>query len=172
MAAEPPPGPGVLELIRSYAVLVVLVLVSQIILAFFIIRTVIIGRRGDSRQEALAALEELKEHNEEEAIPDKPATVFDIKDDILTNSADLDRVRFVKVHVQLGVTPEKVTEEITLIEPKIIDTIVGIISTKSVGELDDPSDKEVLKDEVKIALNKYLRQGEVVKVYLTFFLIQ
>jgi len=147
------------------------VLVVQIALAFFIIRTVIIGRQASAQKAALLALEELREP-EKEVLPDKPAKVYDLKEDLLTNSADSDRLRYVKVHVQLGVTPEKVYDEITQIEPKVIDTILGILMSKTVEEMDDPADKEVIKDEVKIALNKYLRQGEVVKVYFTAFLIQ
>jgi|GEM_PF-896197 len=174
MAAEqpaPPPGSNLREAIRNYAVLVVLVLVVQIALAFFIIRTMIIGRQDSAQKAALLAVEELKEP-EEEVLPDKPAKVYDIKEDLLTNSADSDRLRYVKVHVQLGVTPDKVYDEITQIEPKVIDTILGILMSRTVEEMDDPADKEVIKDEVKIALNKYLRQGEIVKVYFTAFLIQ
>lgn len=174
MAAEQPPASGqsVLGTIRSYAVLVALILVSQIILAFFIVQNVILARREDAGRDALAAMQELKGPEEEPIRSDKPASVVDIKEDILTNTAGTDRVRFLKVHVQLGVTPEKAGEEIGLIEPKVIDTIIGILSSKTVSELDDPADKELAKDEIKIALNKYLRQGEVVKVYLTSFLIQ
>ena len=174
MAAEQPPpsGQSLLGAIRGYAVLVIMVLAAQIILAFFIIRTVIIGRQENTQQAGLEALEALNEPEEEVALPDKPAEIYDIKDDILTNAANTDRVRFVKTHFQLGVTPKKVTEEILLIEPKVIDTILCILSSKTVSELDDPAEKEVIKDEVKIALNKYLSQGEVVKVYITYFLVQ
>jgi flagellar basal body-associated protein FliL len=169
---RPPSGAGLGEAIRNYAVLVILVLAVQIALAFFIIRTLIIGRREDPGKAALLALEELKPEEQEEVAPDKPARVYDIKEDLLTNSADGDRLRYVKVHVQIGVTPDKVYDEIGQIEPKVVDTILGILTSRTVEEMDDPADKEVIKDEIKIALNKFIRQGEVVKVYLTAFLIQ
>lgn len=174
MAAEQQTSPGqsVLEVIRGYAILVVLVIVVQVALAFFIVRTLIVGRREGAQKETLTALEELKEPTEEVALPDKPAKVYDIKEDLLTNAADSDRLRYVKAHVQLGVTPEKAYDEIEQIEPKVIDTILGILMSRTVEEMDDPADREVIKDEVKITINKYLKQGEVVKVYLTAFLIQ
>ena len=169
---QSPSGSSLGESLRNYAVLVILVLVVQIALVFFIIRTVIIGRQESAQNAAMRALEALKEPENEPALPDAPAKLYDLKDDLLTNAADSDRIRYVKVHVQLGVTPEKVYDEITQIEPKVIDTILGILMSRTVEEMDDPADKEVIKDEVKIALNKYLRQGEVVKVYFTAFLIQ
>jgi flagellar FliL protein len=175
MAAEQPApsGPSLMQVVRSYAILVVLVILVQLVLSFFIIRAMILGRRQDARKEALAALEELKTPDEEGVVlPDKPAKIVEIKDDLLTNTADTDRIRFVKMHVHLGVTPEKASEEIALLEPKVIDTILGVIASKTVTELDDPADREVLKDEIKIAVNKYLRQGEVVKIYIAPFLIQ
>ena len=169
---KPPSGRGLTEAIRNYAVLVILVIVIQIALVFFIIRTLIIGRREDAGEAALLALKELQPEEEEVVVPDKPARIYELKDDLLTNSADVDRLRFVKVRVQIGVTPEKVYDEIAQIEPKVIDTILGVLMSKTVEEMDAPADKEVIKDEIKIALNKFIHQGDVVKVYLTAFLIQ
>lgn len=174
--AQEQPAPqtsqGILDLVRGYAVLVILVIVVQIILAFIIIRTLVIGRQEKPHEETIAAAEEPEEVPEKAVLTDRPAVILDIKEDLLTNAANTDRIRFVKAHVQLGLTSEKALSEVEQIEPKVVDAILGIVMMKSVEEMDDPSDREVMKDEMKITINSYLTQGEVVKIYLTSFLIQ
>ena len=169
---QTPGGQSALEVVRSYAALVILVIIVQVILAFVIIRTLVIGRLGTAEEDSEVVAEELSETPGEEVPSDKPVILYDIPEDFLTNPNNVDRLRFVKAHVQLGLSSEPVLQEIHGIEPKLIDIIISILMSKSVSEMDDPPDREVIKDEIKISLNKLLTQGEITSVYLTGFLIQ
>ena len=169
---QTPSGQSALDVVRSYAALVILVIVVQIILAFVIIRTLVIGRLGIAAGIPDVVVEELSEMPEEEVPSDRPVILYDIPEDFLTNPNNVDRLRFVKAHVQLGLSSEPILQEIHEIEPKLIDIIISILMSKSVSEMDDPPDREVIKDEIKISLNKLLTRGEITNVYLTAFLIQ
>ena len=169
---QTPGGQSAMDVVRSYAALVILVIIVQVILAFVIIRTLVIGRLGIAEEDSEVVAEEFSETPEEEMPSDKPVILYDIPKDFLTNPNNVDRIRFVKAHVQLGLSSEPVLQEIHEIEPKLIDIIISILMSKSVSEMDDPPDREVIKDEIKISLNKLLTQGEITSVYLTAFLIQ
>ncbi len=59
-----------------------------------------------------------------------------------------------------------------LIKPKVRDSILDLLSSKSYKEMMDPIGKQRLRDEVALRVNAYLTKGKIFKVYFTEFVIQ
>lgn len=79
--------------------------------------------------------------------------------------------RYLKVEVSLEVSDEKNAEAETSKEymPIVRDTIITILSSKSVEDLDD---RNAVKEDIKIGLNKKLGKDFIKNVYFTDFILQ
>jgi len=88
-----------------------------------------------------------------------------------TNVSDSAGNRYLKVEVSLELSDKKAAEAESIKEvmPIIRDTILTILSSKTVADLDD---REALKEEIKVALNKKLGKGFIKSVYITNFIMQ
>ena len=119
--------------------------------------------------------EEIEEARIDIAISDEPEATFNTLGEFLVNPADSisDRgLRFIKAQVSLGVSPASVYDQLALHQPKLRAAIVRILSSKKVEELDNPEDREFIKDEIRFAVNAMLIRGEVLRVYFPDFIIQ
>lgn len=88
-----------------------------------------------------------------------------------TNINDEGGTRFLKVEVFIEVGDAKVVDEINKFMPVIKDTILSILASKSVADL-DVSNQKAIKLEIKKSINAKLG-GEIVKnVYFTTFIMQ
>ncbi|WP_054694417.1 flagellar basal body-associated FliL family protein [Syntrophomonas palmitatica] len=88
-----------------------------------------------------------------------------------TNINDEGGTRFLKVEVFVEVSDEKVQEEITVFMPVIKDTILGILSSQTVSDL-DPINREKLKVKMKKSINAKIGKDLVKGVYFTNFIMQ
>jgi len=62
--------------------------------------------------------------------------------------------------------------ELDLLKPKITDSILGLLSSKSYKDIAGLEGKQRLKDEIAMRLNSHLTKGQARRVYFTEFLIQ
>jgi flagellar FliL protein len=81
-------------------------------------------------------------------------------------------LRFIKTMISLGVSPASVYSQLELQQPKLRDVIIRIMMSKQVDQLDNPEDREFIKDEIRFAVNRMLHRGEVLQVYFSEFIIQ
>lgn len=86
-----------------------------------------------------------------------------------TNVNDPAGNRYLKVEVSLELSDKKSVDSIADYMPIIRDCILTILSSKTVVDLND---REALKDEIKVDLNKKLGKGFVSSVYFTNFIMQ
>ncbi len=93
-------------------------------------------------------------------------------DSIIVNLADAGGERYLKVTMLLEVATPEATKELDLVKPKIKDTIIDLLSSKTYADLADNAGKQRLRDEVILRANSILTQGKVTKVYFTEFIIQ
>ena len=91
--------------------------------------------------------------------------------ELTTNVSDVAGNRYLKVEVSLEVSDKKSAEAETIKEymPIIRDSILTILHSKTVADLDD---REALKEEIKTDLNKKLGKGFIKSVYFTNFIMQ
>jgi flagellar FliL protein len=93
-------------------------------------------------------------------------------EDIVVNPAGSGGTRYLCTTVALESTQPVVAEEVTEREPQIRDTLIEILSKRTVEDLSALSTREELRAEIKIAVNDLLVSGEVVGVYLSNFVLQ
>jgi len=91
---------------------------------------------------------------------------------IIVNLADGGGERYLKVTMQLEVATPEATKELDLVKPRIRDTIIDLLSSKTYADLADNMGKQRLRDEIVLRANSILAQGKVTKVYFTEFIIQ
>ncbi|MEA3486389.1 MAG: flagellar basal body-associated FliL family protein [Thermodesulfobacteriota bacterium] len=93
-------------------------------------------------------------------------------DSLIVNLMDDNGERYLKVMIQIEVSSQDCVTELDLLKPKITDSIIGLLSSKSYREIAGFEGKQRLKDEIAVRLNGYLTKGQVRRVYFTEFLIQ
>jgi flagellar FliL protein len=159
---------------NRYMPLVILVVFGQAVLAYLLVDQIVVRRLMGG-----ALPEEVKEVKADIPISDEPERIYRALGEFLINPADtsdLDGLRFLRANITLGVSPAKVHSEFEKRHPMLRDIVISILSAKTVAEMDDPEDREFIKDEVKFALEEVLKKdeihGEVLRVYFTNFIIQ
>lgn len=90
-----------------------------------------------------------------------------------TNINDVSGTRFLKVEVFVEVSKQekKSQEQINTVMPIIKDSILSIISSKTVADL-DVRNREHLKAEIKKDLNQKIGSDLIKNVYFTSFIMQ
>ncbi len=93
--------------------------------------------------------------------------------DFTTNINSTGGTRFLKVTVTLEVSSEdkKAVEKITSYMPVIKDSVLGILATQSVADL-EPRNRSYLKEAIKQDINAKIGGKLVTNVYFTDFIMQ
>ena len=159
---------------NRYMPLVILVVFGQAVLAYVLVDQIVIKRLMVN-----PLPEEVKTVKADIVIGDEPERIYRDLGEFMINPADtsdLDGLRFLRANITLGVSPASVHGEFEKRHPMLRDIVISILSAKTVAEMDDPEDREFIKDEVKFALEEVLKKdeirGEVLRVYFTDFIIQ
>ncbi len=156
---------------NRYMPLVTLVIFGQAIIAYLLIDRFVVQR-------LYGPVEELEEPVVEISISNEPERIYRDLGEFLINPADTSDthgLRFLKTQISLGVSPAAVYNQLDVQKPRLRDVVIRILTAKAVSEMDDPEDREFIKDEIKLELSNLLpiTQGEVlIQVYFTEFIIQ
>lgn len=154
---------------NRYMPLVILVVLGQTILAYILVDNLVVKRLAGPPQETL------REIKTEIALSDEPDAIYRDLGEFLFNPADTldtEGFRFVQTEITLGVSPSHAVNRLKDMNPRLRDTIIGILSSKRLDEMNAPVNREFIKDELRFALNEYLAVGEILQVYITKFIIQ
>lgn len=90
----------------------------------------------------------------------------------IVNLMDNNGERYLKVTIQIEVSNQECIAELDLLKPKILDSVLGLLSSKSYREIAGLEGKQRLKDDVAVRLNRFVTKGQVRRIYFTEFLIQ
>ena len=90
----------------------------------------------------------------------------------IVNLRDNNGERYLKVILQLEVSQPPVVTELDLLKPKLRDSTLDLLSSKTFTELQDLSGKQKLRDDIMIRLNSFLTSGKIVRIYFTEFVVQ
>ncbi len=93
-------------------------------------------------------------------------------DPFLVNLADVGRARFFKVVVHLELDSSAAFPELDVLQPKVRDSLLTLLSSKVSADLATVADKERLRNEIIQRLNAFLSAGRVQEVYFTEFVVQ
>ena len=159
--------------VNRYMPLVILVVFGQAVIAYLLVDQIVVRRRQGPPPE------ELTETRAEIPISDEPEAIYRGLGEILINPADTtgnEAFRFLRTSISLGVAPGTLATELDLRQPILRDLVISILTSKTTEEIDDPEDREFIKDEIKFSVERLLRldaiQGEILEVYFTDFIIQ
>lgn len=88
------------------------------------------------------------------------------------NLADPPGNRYFKIGLEVELNSPEATTEIQSQNARVRDSIILLLSSKTVKELTTPEGKVLLKNEVAARLNQILGAPRVVRVFFTDFVIQ
>jgi flagellar FliL protein len=99
------------------------------------------------------------------------ANIFPLEP-FIVNIYDGQELRYLKVKVELEMAGPAVKTEIEGRLAPIRDSVLILLSAKTLQDIQDVQGKNALKDEILGAINKNIPPGKVAKVYFTDFVVQ
>lgn len=99
------------------------------------------------------------------------ANIFAL-DPFIVNIYDGQELRYLKVKVELEMVGPAIKAEIEGRIAPIRDSILILLSAKTLQDIQDVQGKNTLKDEILGAINKNIPPGKIAKVYFTDFVVQ
>ena len=90
----------------------------------------------------------------------------------IVNLADEGGNRFMRVTMDLELQNALITEELVQRLPQIRDSILMILPTRRVVDIQSTEGKVTLRDEILATINGLLKTGSVENIYFTEFVIQ
>ena len=168
-------GPGKLVLFGGIGLGVV---VLGVVLALFVLKPMMSGGEGDSTgteqtQHDEKAKEKPKKSKKSSHGEDGAAgsMVYAIKD-IVVNPAGTGGTRFLSVSFGFELDSPDLATEFEEREPLVRDALITILSSKTVAELTNAKQKEIIRYQVKKRLSDLLKTEEINGVYYTDFVLQ
>lgn len=99
------------------------------------------------------------------------ANIFPLEP-FIVNIYDGQELRYLKVKIELEMVAPAIRGEIEGRIAPIRDSILILLSAKTLQDIQDVQGKNNLKDEILAAINKILPPGKIAKVYFTDFVVQ
>ncbi len=91
---------------------------------------------------------------------------------IIVNLAGTGAKKYLKVTINLELDNSDAVEEIKMLLPRLIDSLIAFLSSKTLSEIEDTKGKVNLKREIITQFNAELSTGRIINVYFTEFIIQ
>jgi flagellar basal body-associated protein FliL len=146
------------------------VIILQIIAAYFLIW--FLFNRGNQNSQSGSRPAQVTQPTQYRGVADPNFDHVYVVKDLVVNPAGTNGLRFLLATIGLEVTSEETVKELEKRDVQIHDSIIGILTSRTLPELDDPSLRDSLKIEIKEGINKDLTTGKVLNVYFSKFIIQ
>jgi flagellar FliL protein len=99
------------------------------------------------------------------------ANIFPL-DPFIVNIYDGQELRYLKVKIELEMVSPAIKMELDARLASIRDSLLILLSAKTLQDIQDVQGKATLKDEILTAINKNIPPGKIAKVYFTDFVVQ
>lgn len=93
-------------------------------------------------------------------------------DTFIVNLTDQGRTRYLKVTVQLEIGKQETVDLIKSKTPQIRDSLIILLSSKSIEEISTSEGKYQLRDEIVARVKQFAGEGAAVAAYFTDFVVQ
>ena len=142
---------------------------SKMLMIIIVVATVVLGAGGFLGFKLLAGKKADTDQHEEKA---SAQTTIVALDPFVLNLAD--HGRYLKVTIQFEVTDESLKDLVQAKTPQLRDTIITLVSSKSLNSISSPEGKFQLKDEVLFRANQImgLSKDAFKNLYFTEFVMQ
>jgi flagellar FliL protein len=104
-------------------------------------------------------------------VPPIIGSIWDL-DPFVVNLMDNSGERYLKVVMQFEVPEPAIIKELELVKPRVRDSILELLSSKSLADLADAPGKQRLREEIILRVNNSISRGRIAKVYFSEFVIQ
>lgn len=149
---------------KKFPLKLVIIFVAFLLLAgggFFVWKS---GMIGGKSPEAVAA-------KEEDAGKPDMGPIFNLQT-FIVNLADPRGKKYLKVKIDLELDNEDVKEEIDKRISQFRDTVLTLLSSKQLEDINGLEGKLQLRAEIISMLNQYLNTGTIANLYFTEFIVQ
>ena len=102
----------------------------------------------------------------------KEGIIFPLEHFIVNVNDSSGSIRYLKIEIKLELENSDMQAEVENRSPKIRDSVVTILTNKSVDDVSDTKGKQKLKEEIRARINSFLTLGKIQEVYFTDFIIQ
>jgi len=147
--------------------------VIGVALALFVIKPMMSEETENAEGDKTEQVEEKKEkkkivneHGEE------VSSIIYAMENIVVNPSGTGGSRFLSVSFGFELESAELQEEFVQREPIIRDALITILSSKTVTELTDAKQKEIVRYQIKKRLSKLMHTKEIAGVYYTDFVLQ
>lgn len=117
---------------------------------------------GSGRQEAQSTSSSWKE---------KIGPIYQFEP-IIVNLNEEGARRYLKVSLNLELNSSEVIKEIELLKPRLLDSLITLLSSKTLKDIEGAKGKENLRKGIVAELNRHLNTGRVINAYFVEFMIQ
>lgn len=93
-------------------------------------------------------------------------------DTFIVNLADPSRPRYLKITIQLEMDKQETDAEVTSKMPQIRDSLIILLSSKTLEEISTAEGKYQMRDEILARINQFITKGKVVGAYFTDLVVQ
>jgi flagellar FliL protein len=153
------------------------VVVLAVVLAMFVIGPMMSGSSDEAGSDGGSQVEKAEDgHKKSESKKssshgESGKVVYTVKD-IVVNPAGTGGSRFLSVSFAFELDSELLASEFESREPLVRDALITILTSKTVAQLTDPRQKEIIRYQIKRRVEKLLGTEDLAAVYYTDFVLQ
>lgn len=149
------------------------VFLIQLVLVYFLI-TQVIAPAPSSHDEAAAAAPASGHGEKEEGGQGEAGaeTKIYVVKDVIVNPAGTNGTRFLLTTVGFEVTTLEAEKELEAKDVQVRDALNSVLTTKTLGVLSLPENRDSLRLEITQRVGKLIRSGSLTNVYFSKFIIQ
>ena len=142
-------------------------IVMGVVLAFFVLKPMLSDSPdGEAEGDKKPAVTK-KKHGGSHQEP-----IFYAVKDIVVNPAGTGGTRFLSVSFAFQVDSPEMAASLKSKETIIRDVLITILSAKTIAQLTDPKQKEIIRYQIKKRVSELMKSEELTAVYYTDFVLQ
>ena len=129
------------------------------------------GESGQGKGQAEESSGETDKPRKTSGHSGEASSIYTIKD-IVINPAGTGGTRFLSVSFAFELQTAELNQEFEAHEPVIRDALITILSSKTVAQLTDPKEKEIVRYQIGKRVAELLKTEQLAGVYYTDFVLQ
>lgn len=130
------------------------------------------AKEGAAEEGKSAGHGEAKGGHEKKDATESKGSLMHPLDTFIVNLTDQGRTRYLKVTVQLEIEKQETVDLVKSKTPQIRDSLIILLSSKSIEEISTSEGKYQLRDEIVARVKQFVGTGAVVAAYFTDFVVQ
>ena len=177
--AEAPAAGGGKKKLMLFGGIGVGVLALGVVLAIFVLKPMMSGSdnsgasaKGETKTEKAERAEKAEKPKKEASHAKSGDGIVYAIEDIVVNPAGTAGSRFLSASFGIEVSSQETASRLEEREPLVRDALITILSSKTLAELTDARQKEIMRLQIKKRLSLLLKTEDLTNVFYTDFVLQ